>query len=115
MATEPRQSQRVNAEVSVRLQNNASGITRDISPSGVYFVIDETVADGQPIRFTLEFEDPAGGVLHLNCSGHVVRVEESGGKRGVAVRIAESSLERRPPGTVLDAHLVAYERPAVSS
>src|SRR5436190_22012080 len=91
MAAEPRQSQRVNAEVTVRLENRASGVTRDISPNGVYFVIGVTIEGGQLIRFTLEFADPSGNPLHLNCTGQVVRVEEAGGKRGVAVRIIEQS------------------------
>src|SRR5881394_570714 len=108
MATEPRQSQRVGAEVTVRLQNSASGVTRDISPSGVFFVVGEKLESGQVIRFTLEFEDPAGGPLHLNCVGKVVRVEEAGGKRGVAVMITESVLERRPPSDEPE-RLVAYD------
>jgi hypothetical protein len=108
MASEPRQSQRVNAEVAVRLQNNASGVTRDISPSGVYFVVNDSLQGGQMIRFTLEFDDPAGGPLHLDCVGQVVRVEEAAGKKGVAVMITESSLVRRPPGNEPE-RLVATE------
>jgi hypothetical protein len=79
MAREPRKSERVSAEVAVRLENRASGLTRDISPNGVYFVIGQSLESGQVIRFTLEFEDRAGGMLHLNCTGEVVRVEEAGG------------------------------------
>ena len=112
MAAEPRRSERVNAEVTVRLEDRASGVTRDISPNGVYFVIGETLEAGQNIRFTLEFEDPGGGPLHLNCVGKVVRVEEAGGKRGVAVSIIEQKLERRPPGTGADERLVAVEKSA---
>lgn len=98
MAKEPRQSQRVNATVPVRLDNDATGITRDISPSGVYFVISEKLEAGQTIRFTVEFEDPGGGPLHLDCVGTVVRIEEAGGKSGVAVTITESRLDRRDVG-----------------
>jgi len=110
MAREPRQSQRVNAEVTVRLENRASGLTRDISPNGVYFVIGDKVEPGQVIRFTLEFEDRAGGPLHLNCAGEVVRVEEAGGKRGIAVKIIEQKLERRPPVPDGGERLVAVEK-----
>ena len=95
MAKEPRQNQRVNAEVPVRLGDGASGVTRDISPSGVYFVIGEKVESGQLIRFSIEFDDPGGGLLYLDCVGTVVRVEEAGGKSGVAATIIESRLERR--------------------
>ena len=94
MAKEPRQSQRVNAEVPVRLEGN-SGLTRDISPNGVYFVIGEKLEAGQQIHFSIEFDDPGGGVLYLDCIGKVVRVEETGGKSGVAATITQSRLERR--------------------
>jgi hypothetical protein len=112
MAAEPRRSQRVNAEVTVRLEDRASGITRDISPNGVYFVIGESLEEGQHIRFTLEFEDPGGGPLHLNCVGRIVRVEDANGKRGVAVAITEQKLERRPPGAGAEERLVAVEKSA---
>src|SRR5215211_7312873 len=95
MAKEPRQSQRVNAEVPVRLEGSASGVTRDISPSGVYFVIGDKLEAGQQIRFSIEFDDPGGGILFLDCVGKVVRVEEAGGKSGVAATITSSRLERR--------------------
>ena len=95
MAQEPRHSQRVNAEVPVRLQDRTSGVTRDIGPSGIYFVVSEKLQVGEQIRFSVEFEDPSGGVLHLDCIGSVVRVEENEGKSGVAVAVTESRLERR--------------------
>lgn len=99
MAREPRQNDRVNAEVPVRLEDGTGGVTRNISPGGVYFVVDEKLSAGQSIRFSIEFTHPAGpadaGVLHLDCVGSVVRVEEAHGKRGVAVKIVESRLERR--------------------
>ena len=95
MAQEPRHSQRVNAEVPVRLVDRSSGVTRDVSPSGIYFVVTEKLQVGEQIRFSVEFEDPSGGVLHLDCIGSVVRVEENEGKLGVAVALSESKLERR--------------------
>jgi hypothetical protein len=95
MAKEPRQSWRVGAEVPIRLQDRTSGVTRDISPTGVYFVISESLQVGESIRFSMEFDDPTGGVLHLDCTGKVVRVEQTAGKSGVAVAITESKLGRR--------------------
>ena len=95
VASETRRHQRVKAEVRVRLSTNVRGITRDVSPNGVYFEIDQKLADGQVIRFAIEFDGPGGHPLHLNCVGKVVRVEESSGKVGVAVAIVESQLERR--------------------
>ena len=99
LGNQPRQreSERVTTEVAVRVGDLISGVTRDISPSGVFFVIDEKLAPKQSIHFSIDFEDPTNNasVLHLECVGKVVRVEEVGGKCGVGVAITESHLERR--------------------
>lgn len=97
MAQEPRRHNRVAAQVPVELEDGSKALTRDISPAGIYFVGSEKFAEGQPIEFTLEFENPAdpSGKLLLSCNGKVVRVEEAGGRCGVAVAITESRLERR--------------------
>jgi hypothetical protein len=94
MSRVPRKHERVNAVIPVELEDGAEGITRDLSPAGVYFVTGGNLRSGEAIRFTLEFDNPAGK-LYLDCVGEVVRVEDSGGKMGVAVRITESRLERR--------------------
>ena len=94
MARDSRQNVRVSAKVPVRLEDESHGFTRDVSPNGVYFVVDDQLEPGQAIRFAIEFADVAGRPLHLNCAGKVVRVEDSGGSRGVAVSILESRLER---------------------
>jgi hypothetical protein len=98
MGRPPRKHERVSAAVPVHLDNGLEGLTRDLSPAGVYFVVNEDVQEGDPIRFTVEFDNPSGK-LHLECSGRIVRVEHSAGKRGVAVQITESRLERRDPLT----------------
>ena len=98
MAKDPRQrkNDRVSAKVPVHVETGAAGVTRDVSPSGVYFVIDEQLVAGQTIRFAIEFAAlDRGGPLHLDCVGTVLRVEDAGGKCGVAVAISESRLERR--------------------
>lgn len=94
MSRPPRKHERVSAVVPVRLSDGGGGVTRDLSPAGVFFVVDQNMEAGQTLRFTLEFENPSGP-LYLDCVGEVVRVEDSEGKRGVAVRIVESRLERR--------------------
>jgi hypothetical protein len=96
MADPRRKNERVSAEVPVRVEGRAPGITRDLSPTGVYFVVDEKMTPGAIIRFSIEFSTAMdrGVPLQLTCIGTVVRVEESGGKNGVAVLITESRLER---------------------
>jgi hypothetical protein len=61
----------------------------------VYFVVADKLEVGELIRFSMEFDDPTGGEVHLDCVGKVVRVEGSGGKSGVAAVITESKLQRR--------------------
>ena len=89
-----RAQQRVTAAMPVKLlDGSATGITRDISPSGIYFETDEELASGSPIEFVLEFDNPSGKLL-LECKGEIVRVERAGGKVGIAAKILESHLER---------------------
>jgi hypothetical protein len=93
MSRPPRRHDRVNAVVPVRMDSGKEGITRDLSPAGVYFVTGENLRPGEVLRFTVEFDSPSGK-LFLDCSGEVVRVEDANGRTGVAVKITESRLER---------------------
>ena len=95
MARQSRNSERVPAQVVVRLENGTSGITRDLSPHGVFFVMDEEAAVGDTLSFSIEFANLGGGALNLECTGEVVRVEHApGGGRGFALKIVDSRLER---------------------
>ena len=82
------------AEVPIRFNGSGSGITRDMSASGVYFVADQHIEPGQSIKFAIDIEGPTGP-LCLWCTGQVLRVEDVAGKTGVAVTLTESRLERR--------------------
>ena len=90
-----RAHERVPAAVPVCVDGHTTGLTRDISPSGVLFETDAHVASGSPIQFSLEFDNP-GGKLILHCLGEVVRVEQAEKKTRVAVKIVGSRLERLP-------------------
>jgi hypothetical protein len=76
----------------VRLGDSLTGVTRDVSASGIFFEADCHFAKGSSIRFAIDIEAPAGNIA-LNCQGEIVRVEERAGRVGVAVRILESVLE----------------------
>ena len=82
-----RESERYRLALDVRTDRGA-GVTRDMSASGVYFVTDQPFAPGTSIGFTITFEhaDPEQA-LQMRCSGTIVRVEEEGGRVGVAARI----------------------------
>lgn len=88
-----RAQQRVSAVLPVKVEGKTAGVTRDISPAGIFFETDLDMADGSAIHFTLEFDNPSGKLL-LECSGQIVRIERAGGKIGVAAKIVESRLER---------------------
>jgi len=101
MAKDFRQNDRVVAMLPVRFEDGGVGLTRNLSPGGVYFVVDESVVAGNAVRFSLEFTsgDAVAADLYLECVGEVVRVESVGGKLGVAVKLTESRLERRHVGS----------------
>src|SRR5688572_33498852 len=88
-----RAQQRVSAVLPVKVEGKAAGVTRDISPSGIFVETDAEIASGSAIHFSLEFDNPSGKLL-LECTGEVVRVERAGGKIGIAAKILESRLER---------------------
>src|SRR5262249_4563014 len=93
MAELRRAQQRVSAVLPVKVDGHAAGVTRDISPSGIFFETDMEMTNGSAIHFSLEFDNPSGKLL-LECSGEIVRIEKAGGKIGIAAKIVESRLER---------------------
>ena len=84
---------RVNASIPVHLDGGGGGVTRNLSPGGIFFVTDVEMKKGSSIHFTLEFDNP-GGSLCLNCVGEIVRVEEADGHIGIAAQITESRMQR---------------------
>lgn len=89
MSPERRQEERISLEVPVRMVNG-SGLSRDISKSGIYFVTGEDLEAGRRIDFSLPLDYACPGrVLRLECKGEVLRVESIGEQRGVAARINE--------------------------
>ena len=95
MPRNSRKFDRVSADLPIRVDNGASGITRNLSPTGLFFVLDAGFEVNQRITFTLDFDTPTGR-LQLNGTAEVVRVEDAHGKTGVGARIVESRLERAP-------------------
>ena len=93
MARNSRKFDRVNANLPIKLDSGAAGTTRNLSPTGLYFVLEAGLEVSQHISFTLDFETPTGP-LQLNGTAQVVRVEDAHGKLGVGARIVESRLER---------------------
>jgi hypothetical protein len=89
---ERRRDLRADAAVPVFLEN-ATGVTRDMSVSGVFFwtdMLQVTSALGKSISFAVAISRP-GGKITIRCRGVVVRTEPRGNDVGVAVRITESA------------------------
>jgi PilZ domain len=78
---ERRKGERYKLALSVQLKNG-TGITRDISTSGVFFETESAHSVGEMIRLFLNFEHET-----LQCEACVVRVESRHGRFGVAVEL----------------------------
>jgi hypothetical protein len=84
MDEEKRREERIRLEVPVMLANG-TGMSRDISGSAIYFVINQFIPPGSPINFFVRLEHEClDRPLHLQCHGFVLRVEAAGEKFGIA-------------------------------
>jgi len=86
-----RSEERVSATRPVRLERG-TGITRNVSASGVFFETNVDYAPGSEISFAIELDGPQGKMM-FRCKGQIVRVEHRDGKVGVAAKIVDSTLE----------------------
>lgn len=84
---ERRRAARYSLGLLVRL-DEASGITRDVSPSGILFETDAPLTPGEPVSFTVMVDSAhPGAPLELECRGTIVRVEDLDGRVRVAAAI----------------------------
>lgn len=88
-----RREHRFDTTLPVTLEQG-SGVVWNVSASGIYFVTDVTMQKGDPVSFTLEFNDSPSGPLKLRCIAQVVRVEECDGKFGVGAAISSFEFQR---------------------
>ena len=94
MSLQNRRHQRVPSAIAFTLDDGSDAITRDLSPSGVYFETEGRVTVGSVVRFSLQFDNPSGNLLFL-CVARVARIREENGKLGIGAEIVESRLERK--------------------
>ena len=80
---ESRRDQRISTALPVFLEN-ATGVTRDVSTSGVFFWTCGTHAVGESISFSMQVQRLEGNMM-LKCRGDVVRTKPRGTHVGVAV------------------------------
>ena len=87
-----RQEERMFVTRPVRLYLG-TGVTRNISESGVFFETNADYSLGSKIIFAIALDGPQGEKLELVCRGEIVRVERREGKMCVAAKIIASKLE----------------------
>lgn len=92
MEAEKRKQQRIPIALPVFVKN-MTGVTRDVSATGVFFWTGYACMTGDFIHFEVELRRPVGKMM-LKCQGDVVRTEARDTTIGVAVRITQSSMEQ---------------------
>jgi len=92
---ENRSDERLKAKLTVQLEHG-QGTVRDLSASGIYFVTDVPLKVGEPLKFSLEFQNAKMGSISANCIARIVRVEKQGDLQGVAASISRITLIGTP-------------------
>jgi hypothetical protein len=87
-----RRHQRIHIALPVFLANG-TGVTRDVSATGMFFWTARACAPGEFIGFEVELRRPVGK-MRLKCRGDVIRTESGDFSVGVAVKIIESAMEQ---------------------
>jgi hypothetical protein len=98
MSEQRRRHQRVPSAIPFTLDDGSEAVSRDLSPSGVYFETEGKLAVGSVVRLALEVDNPSGDLL-FQCVARVVRIRTENGKTGVGAEIVESHLERKDTST----------------
>ena len=87
-----RRAPRYQLALKVRL-DGGEGVTRDLSATGVYFTCDRQFAPDSPIEFVVQFDGtPDTEPVRLRFQGRVLRVEDAGGRVGVATSISSHGI-----------------------
>lgn len=90
MFEEQRAEPRERLSLPIRLGDGARAMTRDISPTGLFFEIDGEVPMGGLVDFEMHLNEAR---MKFSSVGEIVRVEHRDGKTGVAVRLMAPKLE----------------------
>lgn len=90
-----RKDERFDTELKIQLEGG-NGDVRNVSASGIYFLTDVALTEGQPVKFKLEFQSFPGGPIAVNCVARIVRLEQQGARKGVGASIASFEFHRMP-------------------
>ena len=86
---EKRRDRRIDIALPVMLEST-TGVTRNVSSSGVFFWISGTYAFGDVINFAMGRRTESGEFM-LKCRGVVLRTEQRSNDVGVAVWVAKTA------------------------
>jgi PilZ domain-containing protein len=89
-----RREERFATKLPIRLEGGEAGVVLNVNASGVYFVTDVALEEGQAVSFTVEFRDSPSGPIAVNCVAQIVRREEQGAGRGVGASISSFEFRR---------------------
>ncbi|MFZ4478682.1 MAG: PilZ domain-containing protein [Rhodoferax sp.] len=78
-------SKRYRTELSTTV-NGVSGLTHNVSTTGLYILQDQQCETGSRIDFWVDLDTP-GGKLKLCCEGEVIRVDKVEQRFGIGIRI----------------------------
>ncbi len=88
---EQRQAARFSIAIPVEVEGG-TGVTRDVSLSGVFFETDRLFVRGEPIRVTLILQRASpDNPVRLQCEGRVIRVERRQPELRLGVAVAIES------------------------
>jgi hypothetical protein len=82
-----RHDERIEVALPVVFDNGATGISCNVSASGIYIESEDQIPLGSPIGLTIEFDAQPGGRVRMRCDASILRVEEKDGRRGIAAAI----------------------------
>lgn len=91
--TDKREAGRVRTALPVQA-DGGTGVTRDVSASGIFFETDVSYHIGSKVTVALDLDTPWGKVM-LRSDGKIVRVESRDHKVGVAVEFLDPKVSRR--------------------
>lgn len=91
-----RSSQRDQVALPLRLGDGGAGMTRDLSASGAFILLDSELALGNEIELSIDCELDRQRIK-LVCKGTVVRLESDSGRKGVAVKFLDTRIESFDP------------------
>jgi hypothetical protein len=69
-----------------------TGLTRNVSAHGICFDVDASYEPGGEIGFLIELT-LAGKRTQLKCQGRIVRIEDMGSRKSVALEITQSVMK----------------------